>query len=124
MATAAAPHAIASGQARPRWNMSAAPSNAPANIATTDPTRRTGRGFVPPASDESAARPVSVSVSTVVVRSAAPRRRTAELRSPMAAAVSPTTGQICPKEPLIGSPTAAAAPARRSVGGSRSDAAR
>jgi len=39
------------------------------------------------------ARPVSVSVSTVVVRSSTPRLRTVELRSPIAIAVSATTGQ-------------------------------
>jgi len=45
------------------------PNAAPANIATTAAIRRCKRGLVPRARDESAARPVMVSVSAVVVRS-------------------------------------------------------
>ena len=50
--------------------------------------RRTGRGFVPPATDESAAKPVSVRVSTVVVISATWSWRTVALRSPIDNAVN------------------------------------
>src|SRR5260370_29858956 len=49
-----------------------APTAAPANIAITDATRLCHLGLVPPARDESAARPVIVSVNTVVVRSGTP----------------------------------------------------
>jgi PAS domain S-box-containing protein len=45
------------------------PNTAPANIATTAAIRRCKRGLVPRARDESAAMPVMVNVSTVVVMS-------------------------------------------------------
>ena len=52
--------------------MSSAPTAAPANIARTAASLRCQRGLLPPAKEESAARPVMVSVNTVVVRSATP----------------------------------------------------
>ena len=60
--------ATASGTASP-YRTSTAPSAAPSKIATTAAIRRAQLGLLPPASVESAARPVIVSVSTVVVRS-------------------------------------------------------
>jgi len=57
------------------------------NMAATEATRRCQRTLVPPARRESAPSPVSVMVSTVVVRSATPSRRTVALRMPMAIAV-------------------------------------
>src|ERR1700747_2200672 len=53
------------------------PNAAPANIATTAAIRRCKRGLVPRARDESAAIPVIVNVSTVVVRSGMANLRTA-----------------------------------------------
>ena len=55
---------------------------APPNMATTEKIRRSERGLLPPARNESAAKPVRVSVKTVVVRSGTARRRTVALRSP------------------------------------------
>ncbi len=49
------------------------------------------RGLAPPAKDESAAKPVSVSVKTVVVRSGTPSLRAVAFLIPMARAVSPMT---------------------------------
>ena len=63
------------------------PNAAPENIATTATTRRFQRGLVPRARDESAARPVMVNVSTVVVKSATANLRTAEFLIPIAMAV-------------------------------------
>ena len=63
------------------------PNAAPANIATTAAIRRCKRGLVPRASDESAARPVIVNVSTVVVRSGMANLRTAAFLIPIAMAV-------------------------------------
>ncbi len=74
-----------------RWTTSAAPTRAPTNMQTTDVARRVAFGFLPPASHESAASPVSVVVTTVVVMSATPMRRTTELRIPMAKASTAIT---------------------------------
>jgi hypothetical protein len=64
-----------------------APSAAPNTIANIEPVRRCQRRLLPPARKESAARPVTVSVSTVVVRSGTPSFRTAAFLIPIAAAV-------------------------------------
>ncbi len=64
-----------------------APSAAPNTIANIEPVRRCQRGLLPPAREESAARPVTVSVSTVVVRSGTPSFRTAAFLIPIATAV-------------------------------------
>jgi hypothetical protein len=53
------------------------------------------RGLLPPASAESAARPVIVSVSTVVVRSGTPRLRTVAFLTPIASAVRMMTAYSC-----------------------------
>jgi hypothetical protein len=58
------------------------PNAAPANIATTAAIRRSKRGWVPPARDESAARPVRVNVSIVVIRSETANLRTAAFLTP------------------------------------------
>ena len=63
------------------------PKAAPENIATTAAIRRCKRGLVPRAKDESAARPVMVNVSTVVVRSGTANLRTAAFLIPIAMAV-------------------------------------
>src|SRR5215469_4508078 len=63
------------------------PNTAPPNIATTAAIRRCKRGLVPRAKDESAARPVMVNVSTVVVRSGMANLRTAAFLIPIAMAV-------------------------------------
>src|SRR5260370_25875840 len=67
------------------------PAAAPTNIASTEATRLRHRGLVPPARDESAARPVIVNVRTVVVKSATPSLRTVAFLNPMASAVTPMT---------------------------------
>ena len=67
------------------------PNAAPANIATTAAIRRCKRGLVPPARDESAAMPVMVNVSTVVVRSGTANLRTAAFLIPIAIAVKAIT---------------------------------
>src|SRR5258708_1963402 len=64
-----------------------APTAAPANMMTTAMMRRRAPRPVPPAHGESAARPVSVSVRTVVVRSGTASWRTVALRPPIARAV-------------------------------------
>jgi hypothetical protein len=79
--------ASASGAVRPDTRRRIAPARAPANIATTDSTRRAVR---PPATEESAASPVSVNVRTVVVRSGTASFRTTAFRTPMAIAVDRT----------------------------------
>ena len=63
------------------------PNAAPANIATTAAIRRWKRGSVPRARNESAARPVMVNVSTVVVKSGTANLRTAAFLIPIAMAV-------------------------------------
>jgi hypothetical protein len=63
-----------------------APAAAPASMAATEPSRRCGLAPGPPASALSAVSPVRVSVSTVVVRSGAPRWRTVLFCTPRAAA--------------------------------------
>jgi hypothetical protein len=63
------------------------PNAAPANIATTAVIRRCKRGLVPCAKDESAAMPVMVNVSTVVLRSGTADLRTAAFLIPIAMAV-------------------------------------
>ena len=71
--------------------VSTAPTAAPANMDTNEMSRCDAFGLEPPASDESEANPVSVVVSTVVVMSATPRRRTAVFRAPMLRARSVMT---------------------------------
>lgn len=66
---------------------SSAPTPAPKNISRTDTSRLCQRGLVPPASAESAASPVIVSVSTVVVKSGTPIFRTVAFLTPIAKAV-------------------------------------
>lgn len=68
----------------PMRSRTSAPIAAPKNIDTVAIVRRPGRGFAPPASAESAAKPVSVRVSTVVVRSGTASRRAVAFCSPMA----------------------------------------
>src|SRR5207244_11610521 len=68
-----------------------APTAAPRNMLSRDAQRRAARGLTPPASVESAARPVSVNVRTVVVRSGSAMVRTVAFRTPMASAVSTMT---------------------------------
>ena len=63
------------------------PNAAPANIATTAAIRRCKWGLRPRARDESAAMPVMVNVSTVVVRSGTASLRTAAFLIPIAMAV-------------------------------------
>jgi hypothetical protein len=79
-------------------------------------SRRRHRGFVPPASEESAASPVIVNVRTVVVKSAIASRRTVALRMPIAIAVSVMTAnsgtESSPAE--LRSPSAVPAPASKS----------
>src|SRR5207253_5560157 len=70
---------------------SQAPAAAPANMIATEATRRDQRGPSPPAAGESAASPVIVIVSTVVVRSGTASLRTTALRMPMAKPVKPIT---------------------------------
>src|SRR5450755_31669 len=72
----------------PTWNISKAPIVAPRNMVMVATNRRAGWEFLPPASDESAAIPVSVNVSTVVVRSGTPRRRAVAFCNPIASASS------------------------------------
>ena len=73
--------------ARPVAKTRVAPRATPLKSATTEATRRIHRRFSPPASDESAAKPVNVRVKTVVVKSATPRQRTVAFRTPIAAPV-------------------------------------
>src|ERR1022692_2929710 len=77
--------AIAMTAVGDHWRMPA-PAAAPASMAATEPSRR--RGFAPglPASALSTVTPVRVSVSTMVVRSGAPRWRTVLFCTPRAAA--------------------------------------
>ena len=79
-----------SGAAGPYFS-NKAPITAPPNIATVEPNRRPNRGFLPPVSEESADRPVNVSVSTVVVKSGTASRRTLALRKPIAIAIRTIT---------------------------------
>ena len=75
-----------------RWtSSSSAPAIAPQSIAPTATVRRKLPLPLPPASCESAARPVSVIVRTVVVRSGKPIRLTVALRAPMPKASSAIT---------------------------------
>jgi len=67
------------------YRSSHTPATAPANISATDNARLAHPGLLPPASEESAAIPVIVSVSTVVVRSRSPSFRTTALRTPIVA---------------------------------------
>ena len=68
----------------PMRNRTRAPIAAPKNIDTVAIIRRPRRGFVPQARPESAAKPVSVRVSTVVVRSGTASRRAVAFCRPMA----------------------------------------
>jgi hypothetical protein len=68
----------------PMRNRTSAPIAAPKNIDTVAIVRRPRRGFVPPARPESAAKPVSVRVSTVVVRSGTASGRAVAFCRPMA----------------------------------------
>src|SRR5205085_7841107 len=86
-----APHsddnvATASGRAS-ECLRSSAPDAAPANMSRTDAIRLCHRGLVPPANEESAARPVMVRVRTVVVRSGSAIFLTVAFLTPMAMAV-------------------------------------
>src|SRR5207249_10962775 len=65
------------------------PIVAPANIASTEASRRCQRGLLLWAREESAARPVMVNVNTVIGRSGTPSFRTAAFLMPMATAVRP-----------------------------------
>jgi hypothetical protein len=67
------------------------PTAAPANISSTEATRLRHRGLVPPASEESAAKPIIVRVKTAVVRSGTPSLRVVAFLNPIARAVSPIT---------------------------------
>ena len=62
---------------------SRAPTRAPRNIAATEISRRATRAPVAPASGPSAATPVMVSVSTVVVRSGTASLRAVAFCAPM-----------------------------------------
>ena len=86
----ASPAAAMRGSTRLVFNNSA-PVSAPPNIASTAAILRTEPFPSPPASGESAASPVSVIVSTVVVRSGTPIRRTVAFRTPIANASSAIT---------------------------------
>ena len=79
--------AVANGHTNERFSNSV-PIAAPKNISRTASSRRRHRGLVPPASVESAARPVMVRVRTVVVRSGIAILRTVAFRIPIAHAVS------------------------------------
>jgi hypothetical protein len=61
-----------------------APVAAPANIVTIEASLVFHRGLAPPASEESEAKPVTVSVSTVVVMSGTKSFLTTALRTPIA----------------------------------------
>src|SRR5205823_4789496 len=78
----ASPAAATSGRVRLVVS-SSAPTSAPVNIASTAAILRTEPWPEPPVTGESAASAVSVIVSTVVVRSGTPMRRTVALRTPM-----------------------------------------
>src|SRR5262249_565457 len=78
--------ATARGKASERFN-SIAPAAAPVNITTTERNRRTHRALLPPAREESAARPVMVRVKTVVVKSCSPIFPTVAFLIPIASAV-------------------------------------
>ena len=67
--SANSPVASASGAGLSTFKTSAPPINAPSSIAATESARRASLEPCPPASAESAATPVKVMVSTVVVRS-------------------------------------------------------
>src|SRR4030095_17111763 len=69
------------------YRNSIAPVAAPANIVTIDVSLVFHRGLVPPAREESEAKPVTVSVSTVVVMSGTASFLTTALRTPIATAV-------------------------------------
>src|SRR5207244_10155382 len=71
----------------PNLRNSTAHVNAPPHLARIDSIRRPPREPAPPASLESAARPVTVKVSTVVVRSGIASLRTTAFRNPIATAV-------------------------------------
>src|SRR6185369_17187445 len=64
-----------------------APVAAPANIVTIDASLLFHRGLIPPDREESDAKPVTVSVSTVVVTSGTASFLTTALRNPIATAV-------------------------------------
>src|SRR5439155_18003862 len=86
-ATRASPAAVASGSGRLVFR-SRAPASAPVSIASTAAALRIEPFPEPPNSGASAARPVSVIVSTVVVRSGTAILRTVALRTPIASASS------------------------------------
>src|SRR5437667_11866344 len=66
------------------WKIRNAPMAAPRNMAPVADKRRAIRGLFPPAHVESAASPVRVNVSTVVVRSGTARNRRAAFVRPIA----------------------------------------
>ena len=90
--------AVANGHTNERLS-SRVPIAAPKNISTTARSRRRHRGLVPPASVESAARPVMVRVRTVVVRSGIAILRTVAFRIPIAHAVSNMIEYNCTELP-------------------------
>src|ERR1019366_5421010 len=89
MATISA--AMARGARIPNPLMRSAPASAPPNIARIESIRRPVRAPSPPAIDDSGARPVTVNVSTVVVRSRTASFRAIALRNPIAKAVQTIT---------------------------------
>jgi hypothetical protein len=85
---AAATAAMASGQTNWLCTTNAAPISAPTSMAVTDIRRRPARDPAPPATPLSAAMPVMVRVSTVVVRSGTASARAAAFCAPIEAASS------------------------------------
>jgi hypothetical protein len=80
----------ASGTAT-EYATSHAPTTAPASMNAMAAPRLGNPGLLPPAREESAARPVIVKVNTVVVRSGTTSLRTVAFRIPMARAVRTMT---------------------------------
>jgi len=78
--------AITRGKTIRTCRTSRAPTRAPSSIAATEISRRATLAPVAPASGPSAATPVIVSVSTVVVRSGTASLRAVPFCTPMAAA--------------------------------------
>ncbi len=99
--------ARASAAAGLAWRVRRPPASAPANIAATAAMRRRLADPGPPAKWASAARAVSVSVSTVVVRSGTAMRRATAFWPPSATASSTITAYRC--APATGSPAPSAA---------------
>jgi hypothetical protein len=82
------------------------PRQPPAAMRPAAARRRPTRGLWPPASWESAANPVKIGVSTVVVTSGTARRRTVAFCSPSLAASNPITTYRRAPPASTGSPTA------------------